>query len=164
MYIHAGVAFVLTMMSLDFGFAQSQDVQPIRWDVISIPIKAGEAKVVFTASLEDGWHVYSQFLEQGGPMPTMFTFVPDPSYELVGNVTEESTPVKSFDNVFMMEIVWFKKTAVFSQVVKLKSPHAKISGKIEYMGCNDFMCLPPNEKSFSVEVRAASNDKPPKGK
>lgn len=127
-------------------------------------LNENEARLVFTCNLEDGWHIYSQFMEEGGPLPTNFTFVPDPSYSLIGKVEEESTPIKEYDNVFMMPIVWFKDTVIFSQRVQLKAPAARVKGKIEFMGCNSFMCLPPNEIDFSIEVKAAPGEKNTKGK
>lgn len=143
----------LTCSALTSGIGQDRALSPIQWHFTSVPVNTNEAKLIFTAHLDDGWHIYSQFLEEGGPLPTTFTFEPDPTYELKGQVSEESAPVKTFDNVFMMEITWFSKTAVFSQVIKLNKPATTIRGKVEFMGCNDFMCLPPNDVDFSLEVK-----------
>lgn len=133
--------------------AQSREFQPIKWTFTTVPLDKREAKLIFTCNLDDGWHIYSQFLEDGGPLPTSFTFVPDRSYTLEGKVEEESTPVKEIDNVFMMPITWYEDTAIFSQRVKLHSPVTTIRGSVAFMSCNGFMCLPPDEISFSVEVR-----------
>jgi hypothetical protein len=136
----------------------------MKWDFSAIRLNDHEARLVFTCNLDDGWHIYSQFLEEGGPLPTTFTFVPDPSYALIGKVNEESTPIKEYDSVFMMPIVWYENTVVFSQKVKMNISGSTVKGKIEFMGCNSVMCLPPDEIRFSVEVKSAPGDKSIKGK
>lgn len=162
------VSIIATVQSLLFccslTFAQSPDANPLKWSFSAVRLNEHEARLVFTCNLEDGWHIYSQFLEEGGPLPTTFTFVPDPSYALVGKVNEESTPVKEYDNVFMMPIVWFKNTVIFSQKVQVKAATTRVKGKIEFMGCNSYMCLPPNEIDFSIEVKAPQEGKNTQGK
>lgn len=96
------------------AIAQSREFQPIKWSFTTLPLDKGEARLIFTCNLEDGWHVFSQFMEEGGPLPTSFTFVPDRSYSLEGKVEEESTPTKEYDSVFLMPIVWYNGTAIFS--------------------------------------------------
>lgn len=165
--IELNVSQLVSVLIISSAFCtalQAQVRQPINWHFTSVPIGDKKAKLIFTANLEDGWHIYSQFLEEGGPLPTSFTFIPDGSYSLRGKVKEESTPFISIDNVFMTEVVWFNNTAVFTQEVILYAPITKVKGNIEFMGCNNFMCLPPNEVEFSVEVKAAKQGKNNKGK
>ena len=147
-----------------FVVAEAQNRQPIKWQFLAVATGEHEAKLIFTASLDEGWHIYSQFLEQGGPLPTTFKFIPDKDYLLKGKVKEESAPVKSYDDIFMMEIVWYNNTAVFSQEVKLWAPVTTIRGTIEFMGCTHDMCLPPDEIGFSMEVKASDAVKNNKGK
>lgn len=157
--ISFGGILILLLSAFTSGTGQSRDHEPIQWEFTAVPLNEKEAKLIFTANLDDGWHIYSQFLEEGGPLPTTFTFTLDRSYNLKGKVNEESAPVTSFDNVFMMEITWFKETAIFTQTVKLNAPSTTIKGKIEFMGCNDVMCLPPDEVPFSVEVKVGAQGK-----
>ncbi len=148
-----------------FGHAAYGQInQPIKWQFSARPISNTEAEIAFTANLDDGWHIYSQHLEEGGPLPTSFSFTPaDEEYTRVGEVKEVSTPVKSYDNTFMMDIVWFAKTAVFTQKIKLKTPTATVKGKIEFMVCTDEMCLPPDVIPFTV-IASAGTNKIPAGK
>ncbi len=156
---------ILFLMHCVFAHAAySQINQPIKWQFSARPISSTEAEIAFTANLDDGWHIYSQHLEEGGPLPTSFSFTPaDEEYTRVGEVKEVSTPVKSYDNTFMMDIIWFAKTAVFTQKIKLKTPTATVKGKIEFMVCTDEMCLPPDVIAFTV-VAASGTDKTPAGK
>jgi thiol:disulfide interchange protein len=131
---------------------QGQVRQPVKWQFAAAPVSGSEAQLIITANLDDGWHIYSQFLEEGGPLPTTFTFQPNEAYSLTGKVKEESPPVKSYDQTFMMDITWFGKTAVFTQAVKLYAPSTVIKGRVEFMVCTDEMCLPPDDIEFSIPV------------
>jgi DsbC/DsbD-like thiol-disulfide interchange protein len=153
-------AFIVACCGLIcFGHAQGQQRLPVKWNFTAIPTGDKEARLVFTANLDEGWHIYSQFLEEGGPLPTTFTFTPGSNYTLKGKVKEESTPVKSYDDVFMMDIVWYKNTVVFSQEVSLRAPAATIRGRVEFMACRDDLCLPPDEIEFALEVKTNSAEK-----
>lgn len=132
--------------------------QPVKWQFSALPVNSSEATVYFTATLEEGWHLYSQFIEEGGPLPTTFTFAPGNNYTVIGNVKEESLPVKSYDETFMMDIAWYTGTAVFSQHVKLASPRATIQGTITFMACKDDLCLPPEDVPFSISCNGTNKE------
>jgi len=159
------LVFILFLMHCVFAnAAYGQINQPVKWQFSARPISSTEAEIAFTANLDDGWHIYSQHLEEGGPLPTSFSFTPaDDEYTRLGEVKEVSTPVKSYDNTFMMDIIWFAKTAVFTQKIKLKTATATVKGKIEFMVCTDEMCLPPDIIPFTV-VATTGTDKSPLNK
>ena len=131
----------------------AQAHKPVKWEFKVASITGDEASLVFTATLDEGWHIYSQFLEEDGPLPTTFTFAPSKEYTLVGKVKEESPGVKSYNEIFMMDIVWFEKTAVFVQKIKLQGAGATVKGKVEFMVCTEEMCLPAEAVPFSLDVR-----------
>jgi len=131
----------------------AQVPKPVKWDFKVASVSGGEATLVFTAALDEGWHIYSQFLQEDGPLPTTFTFTPSKDYTLVGQVKEESQGVKSYNEIFMMDIVWFEKTAVFVQKIKLQAPQAIVRGKVEFMVCTEEMCLPGEAVPFSLDVK-----------
>lgn len=68
-------------------------------------------------------------------MPTKFRFASSDDYDLKDKVKELSKPVKEYEPVFMMNIVWYENTAVLMQRVKMKTPEAIIHGTVEYMVC-----------------------------
>jgi thiol:disulfide interchange protein DsbD len=156
--------FIVVSFVLSSVHVRAQDLQPVKWQFSAVSVSDHKVKLLFTASLEDGWHIYSQFLEEGGPLPTTFTFQSDNNFSLQGKVKEESEPYKTYDETFMMPIVWYDRTAIFSQEVKLRTPATVVKGKIEFMVCNGELCLPPEEIPFSVEVKAADPGKHSKGK
>jgi hypothetical protein len=122
--------------------AHAQIHKPVSWHFSATPINSKEVKLAFTANLEDGWHIYSQHLEKGGPLPATFTLQPNNDYKLIKNVDEESTRIKSYDKTFLMDIVWFEKVAVFTQTIRLIEPVTTVRGKIEFMACRNELCLP----------------------
>jgi len=134
------------------AFAQIEN--PVKWAYAAKRTSATEATVYIKATVEDGWHVYSQYIEEGGPIKTSFSFTPSKQYSLVGKTAEPKAVVK-FDKQFKMNIGFFEKEVVFEQKVKLKSAGAaSIKGKLEFMVCNDHKCLPPDEIAFTVPVPA----------
>jgi len=151
--------FLINCVFVHAGYGQIK--QPIKWQFTARPLSSTEAEIAFTANLDDGWHIYSQHLEEGGPLPTSFSFTAaDNEYTRVGDVKELSTPVKSYDNTFMMDIIWFAKTAVFTQKIKLRNPTATVKGKIEFMVCTDEMCLPPDVIPFTVVAKTGDSKAP----
>ena len=152
--------FFLPLLSLLLGLATpaaAQIERPVTWKFAASPTdKAGEATLTFSASIAGNWHIYSQFIEEGGPEPTSFKFMPSPDYELVGKVTESPEPVKAFEKAFNMNIAYFPKRAVFSQKIRLKAPQATVKGTLTFMVCNDEKCLPPDDLDFSLDVKGAA--------
>lgn len=143
---------ILVFLLVSFlGKAQIQD--PVKWNFSSKNIGSGETELMLTATIDDGWHLYSQFIEQGGPVPTSFSFVPSEDYSLVGKVQERSKVIKAFEKAFEMNIAFFTSKAVFVQKIKLNKSVTTVKGKVEFMLCNDIQCLPPDEREFSIEVK-----------
>lgn len=137
--------------------ANAQIYDPVDWEVAIEDVRGNEATVVITANIESGWHVYSQFIDQGGPIPTNFKF-DEKGYSLVGSVTESPEAVSAFDPNFNMQIAWHKDKVQFLQKIKLSEPLVKVAGVLEFMVCNDTNCLPPEEVPFEVTVE--SKDSP----
>jgi thiol:disulfide interchange protein len=140
--------------------ALAQIERPVTWAFAAKPGASGEATLTFTAAIAGNWHIYSQFIEEGGPEPTSFKFTPSPDYELVGKVTESPEPVKAFEKAFNMNIAYFPKRAVFSQKIRLKAPQTTVKGTLTFMSCNDEKCLPPDDLDFSIAVKGAAGASP----
>ena len=52
----------------------SQIFNPVTWEFSKKDLGGGDYELIFKASIEDGWYLYSQFIEDDGPLPTTFTF------------------------------------------------------------------------------------------
>ena len=100
--------------------------------------------------------MYSQFVKEGGPIPTSFAFKASKAYELIGEMTEPKG-ITIEDPVFQMTLKYFEKGAKFTQKIKLLSTSAKITGELEFMSCDDEKCLPPELLDFEFSVKGAAS-------
>ena len=125
---------------------------PVEWSTKVEKGDGDKAWLVVTASIIDGWHVYSQDIAEGGPNPTVFNFEKGPGYELIGKVQEANVEEEE-DPVFEMTLKFFSHTAEFKQEIKVTSEtDFKVKGELEFMACNDVMCLPPTYVDLEFEV------------
>jgi len=146
-------AFFALMMPM-VSVAQIYD--PVQWSFSTESLGNNEYNVIFKAEIEAGWHVYSQNIADGGPIPTAFYFTEAADYERVGVVTESEAIVLQ-DPVFDMELRFFEKEAIFTQKVKVlgKEP-VSVKGELEYMVCNDGQCLPPTAVEFDINLNSGT--------
>lgn len=131
---------------------KAQILTPVTWSYGAKKISKNEAMVFIKATIGPGWHVYSQFVKDGGPVKTTFTFDHSAGYSLIGN-TIEPTPVTRAEKAFNMDVSFFEGSVIFKQKIKLKGTAANVTGKLEYMTCNDKQCLPPDDITFNIPVK-----------
>jgi hypothetical protein len=140
----------LTCLALHVIYCNGQ--APVSWKFEQGPVKDHQFTLFVTASLAPGWHLYSQSLKEGGPMPTRFTFDAGDDYRLAGPTEETGIAKKFIDDTYEMEIIWYTGVVSFRQKVILNEANAAIKGKVEYMTCNNEVCIPA-EEVFRIEVR-----------
>ncbi|MEC3880019.1 protein-disulfide reductase DsbD N-terminal domain-containing protein [Parapedobacter sp. 10938] len=145
---------VLAAMVLCFAAtgAFAQILKPVTWQFGAKKISKDEAVVFIKATIDKGWHIYSQHVEEGGPIKTSFTFSPSTDYTLVGKPAEPK-PKTKYEEVFAMDVGYFDKEVVFQQKVKLKKGATTVKGAVEFMACDANQCLPPDEVTFAVAVK-----------
>jgi DsbC/DsbD-like thiol-disulfide interchange protein len=146
---HLSIICMLIFLRLSV-FAQIE--QPVKWAYAAKKINDKEAVIFIKATIDNGWHIYSQNTKDGGPVKTSFTFVSAPGYSLVGK-TAEPTPITHFEKSFGMDVSYFENTVIFQQKIKLKNAQTVVKGSLEYMICNDHKCLPPSDVDFSVSIK-----------
>ncbi len=118
-------------------------LEPVKWTGEIRKISDTEFKLVYKAKVEDGWYIYSQFLDEGGPIPTEFSFAKKEQVEVIGKNKEEGAQrSEGFDDIFGMNVVKFKHEATFTQKVKVADPAKIANGLISYMSCNEGSCIP----------------------
>ncbi len=133
------------LMLLMVFMAQAQIMNPVHF---KSELKTGtgtEAEIVFSATIEPGWHVYSTELGQDGPIEATFTAVHMDGVETVGKLTPVGKVTKQYDEMFGMELRFFENTAKFVQKVKFTKAQYAIDCYLEYGACNDQMCMPPSQ-------------------
>lgn len=134
-------------------------LKPVTWHVTYVEKSATEGEIVFTATIEKKWHIYSQRPTDVGPIPTSFVITPTANFELVGKV-EEKDAHEEYVAAFDAKVFVFSGEAIFKQKVKRKNKKAfTINTSLEFMCCNDVQCLPPSTLNFVVSVPEAAAKK-----
>ena len=135
-------------------FAQLQD--PVKWTYSVKDLSEVESELVFTAQLDEGWHLYSQYTDPNGPIAIYFEFAPSKDYKLVGKV-QEPKPHEEFDEDFKCTVRSFSGKVVFRQKIeRLSSKDFKVTGTFGYQLCNSGSCIAPDDRDFSFSVKGAS--------
>ena len=141
--------------------ASAQGVaDPITWALAVQPAGAtaapgGKITLALTATIDEGWHLYSIKLEPGGPVPTAITIPDGQPFSLAGEIAEP-LPASSFDGNFNKVLEYHETKAVFT--IPLKAAAAAPAGKqtarvsISYQTCNDRLCLPPRQVAVTAAV------------
>ena len=137
---------------------QAQIKDPVKFKTELTTLSDTEAEVVFTATIDKGWHVYSTDLGDGGPISATFNVDNKSGVELVGKLKPVGKEVATFDKLFEMKVRYFENTAKFVQKVKFAGGAYAIEGYLEYGACDDESCLPPTQVPFKFSgVAKAGN-------
>lgn len=143
---------LLVLMAVFAGRAAFAQIEShVTWAYAAKKVSATEAVILLRATMDDGWHIYSAYQKDGGPIKTSFKFTPSKGYALEGKIIEPK-PVTAFEKSFGINVSYFEKSVVFQQKVKLQGKKAAVKGSLEYMTCNDRKCLPPETVQFAVNI------------
>ncbi len=114
-------------------------------DIVTIDIKT---------TCDAGWHIYSHYIDEGGPIPTNIVIEENPNFKLFGKIIESRKPIVEFDKNFNMNLKFFDIGVTFSQKIKvLSDKDFKLKGSFEYMACNDETCIPPQSYDFEIAIK-----------
>jgi thiol:disulfide interchange protein len=147
--------FLTALFLLLSLLAKAQVYNPVKWKMSVEKISDTEYELRMNAKIQESWHLYSQNVPDGGPLPTHFTFAKNPNYKLIGEVVEESGKLID-DPVFKLQIKFFEKETTFKQRIKTNGNKPfEIKGELEFMVCNDQSCLPPTYEDLLFKVNPA---------
>jgi len=128
----------------------AQDIEPVKWDYNVNKINDNEYNISFSASILNGWKLYSQFSPDEGALPTSFSFINNISKFEADELFNEDDYIVGFDNVFKMDLYYYENDANFNQNVKLLDKDLnQIKVEIDYSSCDDELCIFRNE-TFNV--------------
>lgn len=121
---------------------------PVAWKQEVKQLSEQEFELVLTATIEEGWHVYSQHTPEGGPLPTEFTFEEaGDAYELAGP-TRESETHTTYSEIFEVDETFFKKKAEFRQHIRRLNPgFSQVKLELFYQVCKE-VCIPVEETFY----------------
>ena len=139
----------------------AQMVDPVHF---TSELKMGEgteAEIIFHATIDNGWHVYSTEIGEDGPIEATFNVEKMEGAELVGKLTPMGKVIKKMDKLFNMELKYFEKEATFVQKIRFTKPQYDIDCYLEYGACSDASCLPPSEIALKQKGKspAMGNEK-----
>ena len=117
-------------------------------------LERDEAELVFTASIDAGWHVYSTELGNDGPISATFNAVKMEGAELVGKLQARGKEIKQYDKLFDMDVRYFEKAVTFVQKIRFTKPTYDIDCYVEYGACNDRSCLPPSKANLRLSGKS----------
>ncbi len=137
-------AFLLT--------SPAQTGEPILWNFEYDNINPSMVCIKATATLAPGWHIYSQFLDEGGPIPTKLILESNDPIQCIGQAMENGNPIQFYDGLYGMNIVWYSNTVSFSQAVKISHSPIEVKGSLSFMTCNEHLCI-PGSCSFSIPIK-----------
>lgn len=147
--------FTYILLLITF-FAQGQILNPVKWKSKVVQKSANEFELVMEATIENEWHMYSQYTPDGGALPTVFDYKnAKGNYTLVGK-TIESPYKKVFNDIFEVDEYYFAKTAQFKQVIKVTNPKLKeVKVFVEYQACKEQCIQQDNTFTFQLpEIKA----------
>ena len=135
--------------------AMAQILEPVKWEFsVHETESKSELDVVFHASVDACWHIYSQHLDDpNGPLPTYFEVAAPEGAEKVGDV-RECEPMVEYDPNFMMDLKFFEEEVYWVQTVRVNegaTPGA-VTGFLSFMVCDASRCLPPEDVEFSIDL------------
>lgn len=140
--------FSLSLLFLGITLS-AQIVNPTTWTFNSEQ-NGNEVNLIFTAKIENTWHLYDTELPEGGPIATAFVYEDSTKFEFAGEIEKNPQAEIHFDEAFQMNVGYFSNEATFTQKIKLKSNDpVEIKGYVLFMSCNDETCTPPFEEEFS---------------
>lgn len=130
----------------------AQIYDPVTWEFSYEKKDNNRYDLVFTASIEEGSHIYSMDIPDNGPIPTSFSFDTIPDYKLEGKAFEVTKPEEIFDEAFGFRIKSFSNKAEFRQTVSSDKSSFIVSGMVNYMSCSKTTCSPPKDVEFRITV------------
>lgn len=145
--------FLFTFISTTI-VASAQIANPVSWTFTSKKISDNFYEVRLTATIQSGWHLYSQTQPKDAiAQPTSFNFNKNPLVELEGKVQETGRIEKFTDAELGISANQYSKLVVFRQKVKLKGKaKSNVGGHVTFQTCDDKKCLPPKTVSFSIAL------------
>ena len=147
------LATIATILSVATS-AQGLMSKPVRFKVEKKQVNNNTFDVLFSATIDKGWHVYSPGLPAGGPVSASIAIDKSEGVEAEGPLKAIGNERNVYDEMFGMNVRYFEDAVTFSQRFKTKGGKYDVSGRLVYGSCNDQMCLPPTSVDFSCNGEA----------
>ncbi|UPT67994.1 MAG: sugar transporter [Sphingobacteriales bacterium JAD_PAG50586_3] len=147
---------ILFLLTLFATIANAQGPEPVKWAYEYKSISATEGELIYKATIDKGWHVFSQYNPPskdglGGAQPLMFIVINDDNFEVVGKV-EEPVYQKAYNDIWESDEYYFTDSVVFRQKIKLKTTKPfTVNGTVAGQVCSDDICIQTGG-NFSIKI------------
>ena len=140
--------FLVLLIGLSLT-GKAQMIEPVHFEtLLKTTDKGEEAEIVFNATIDDGWHLYSTDLGSDGPIAASFHVNKMEGAVTVGKLQPRGKVVEEYDEMFGMKLRFFEHKGTFVQKIKFTKRDYLIDCYIEYGACNNENCLPPTQVAF----------------
>ncbi|MFN8429161.1 MAG: protein-disulfide reductase DsbD family protein [Spirosomataceae bacterium] len=151
--------FLITVLPV-FG----QIEKPTTWSIESSPKnpKVGDiVEVKLKANIQKDWKLYSSKMSpEIGPLITVITFKNSTDFKLVGGITENPSPAKVYEEIWESDVLIHKKSATFTQKIKILNAKTSVNAHIEFQSCTDVdgRCVNGKE-DLEIKIKALPGEK-----
>ncbi len=142
---------LLILFTLLFSLTAMAQQNPVHFSVQQKQVSPTEVEVVFSAKIDQGWHVYSTNLPADGPTSATLHVDKLEGVTPVGKLAARGKELNVYDKTFEMKLRYFENSVGFVQRYKITAKTYSIKGYLEYGACNDEMCLPPTQVEFNFK-------------
>ena len=152
--------FALLTLAVCAVALHAEILTPVKWKSEVKMTDDSHGVMTFTATIDDGWHMYSTNLPKGGPQPLSITLDTADGVTLDGELTPSKAPHEQVDNVFHMKLGWWTDAVTITQAFTATKPDYNIEGYLTYMVCNDVTCQAPTKEQFIFKGTAHAAAQP----
>ncbi|MCQ2095399.1 MAG: thioredoxin family protein [Bacteroidaceae bacterium] len=139
------VNILLGLLSLTTLLSHAQNPVEVKPDFV---VRDGKATLVFDATIERGWHVYSVEVVENGPTPASLTVERMEGLRPIGGLKAAPRAVRHYEDMFGTEVYYHEDKVTFTQDYEVTGEECVIEGFLEYGACNDVSCIPPTSVEF----------------
>ena len=148
---------ILILLSIIFSIAgtysQSGSAKQVKWTATAKKTGDKQYELKLTASISGDFHMYAQEAGVEGPVPTTISYTSNPLLIIDAKAIETGKKITKVEKAWDGKVNFYEKTVTFTQKIKAKTKaKTTIIGKVEFMVCNDEVCLPPSEYAFKVPI------------
>ncbi len=147
-------SIVLSLLAMVLSFASmAQELNPVKWTSTINHLEGNTYELTWTANIQKGWTVYSQFTSDDGPVPTSINYESE-GFKTLGDATESGKKKEGFDKLFEVDVIKFLagEPFVIKQKIEAENGVDEVVGYLTYMTCDDSRCLPPTDVDFTHKL------------
>ncbi len=123
-------------------------LNPVKWSLTAPAAARPGARIepLLTATIEEGWHLYSLRHLEGGPIATQIA-VPAPQQFKLAGVIDAPVPLTAHEEAFDMSVEFYFGEVEFTLPIEVnrdaKPGEHKLAVTARYQACDNKQCLPP---------------------